>query len=103
VLEVYEADREKILKVGITMQRKWDDLCNHKFDLNNPKAHRNVGFMQAWAEEAEKRFEEIGFVVKIDITPAIAGVSTPTISIEERVKPELTDYERVIHEAKKDS
>ena len=99
----YKEDREKIFKVGVTMQKKWDDLCNHKFDLKNPKAHKNVGFMQAWAEEAEKRYQEAGFIVKIDITPAIAGVSPPTITIEDRVKPELTDHERIYHEVKKET
>lgn len=98
----YKEDREKIFKVGVTMQRKWDNLCEHKFDINNPKSNKNIGFMQAWAEEAEKRYNEIGFQVTIDITPAMAGISPPTITIDERVAPTLTDHERIAHEVKKE-
>lgn len=102
MLNVYKEDREKIFKVGVTMQKKWDYLCSHRFNTINPRATKNVSLMQAWAEEAEKRYKEIGFEVTIDITPAMAGISPPTITIDERVTPELTDHERIGYEIKKE-
>jgi hypothetical protein len=98
----YKEDRENIFKVGVVMQKKWDYLCEHRFDVDKPKSNKNVGLMQAWAEEAEKRYNEIGFEVTIDITPAMAGISPPTITIDERVTPTLTDHERIAHEIKKE-
>lgn len=102
MLNVYKEDREAIFKVGVKMQKKWDYLCEHKFNTVNPKATKNVSLMQAWAEEAEKRYKEIGFEVTIDITPAMAGISPPTITIDERVTPELTDHERIGYEIRKE-
>ena len=58
--------------------------------------------MQGWAEEAEKRYEEAGFKVTIDITPAMGGATPPTITIDDRVAPTLTDHERVSYEIKKE-
>jgi hypothetical protein len=98
----YAADREAIFKVGVVMQRKWDYLCQHRFELDKPKSNKNVGLMQAWAEEAEKRYLEAGFKVTIDITPALGGASPPTITIDDRVTPELTDHERIGYEVKKE-
>lgn len=98
----YREDREKIFKVGVIMQRKWDFLTQNRFDLDNPKSNKNVGLMQSWAEEAEKRYNEIGFEVTIDITPAMAGQSPPVITIQERITPELTDHERIGFEIKKE-
>jgi hypothetical protein len=98
----YKEDREAIFKVGVTMQKKWDFLCSNRFNLENPKAQKNVSLMQDWATEAEKRYAEAGFRVTIDITPAMAGIEPPTITIDERIEPELTDHERIYHEVKQE-
>lgn len=101
MLNVYQNEKEQIFKVGVVLQRKWDDACR-RMDIDNPKAKKNTPIMQSWVNEAKNRYAEIGFKVVVDITPAMAGVSPPTISIAERIEKQLTDHDRIRHEILKE-
>lgn len=101
-LNVYAEERKKIEEVGIIMQRKWNYLTDYKLNRDVPKSKKNIELMEEWAKEAQNRFLEAGFKVTVDITPAMANISPPTVSINDRVKPQLTDHERIAHEIKKE-
>lgn len=101
MLEIYKGEREKVFRVGMVLQRKWDDACK-KMDMDKPSSQKNSLIMEQWANEAKNRYAEIGFEVIVDITPSLAGVKPPTISLAERIEKKLTDHERIAHEIKKE-
>lgn len=100
MLNIYDSEREPIMKVGIVLQDKWNDLVT-KVDRNNLSSKRNSELMTAWADEARNRYRELGYVVEVDITPALADVATPTISFVDRVTKEEFDFDKMAYEVKK--
>jgi len=71
--------------------------------LNDKWAHKtaNVDNLQEYAYEATSRYAELGFIVNMDITPALVGVGYPDLAIVGRINPIETDHDRVRHEVRK--
>lgn len=96
----YDEDAEKVRKVGTDLNNKWNYLAR-KLDplpLNN-SVHRQM--IQVWHDEAVNRFAEAGFVVEVDVTPALAGLAPPTVSVVGKTEVKAFDFDKKAHEIKK--
>lgn len=98
--QVYDSEKEQIHKVAITLNQKWFDLCR-TLDLDNPGSQKNVVKMEAWANEAQNRYAEIGFKVFVDLAPVINGQAPPSVVVEDRIEQLTFDHDKMAQEVKK--
>lgn len=89
LIEVSRAEQEQIMKLAEILNLRW----SHKT--------ANAANLQEFAYEATSRFAELGFIVNVDITPALVGVGHPDIGIVGRVQPMEPDHDRIRHDIKK--
>lgn len=98
MLNVYDHEKKKIEEVGADLQRKWNFLARRLDD--NIYSNKNRKLIELWHQECMNKFKEAGFNVTVDVTPALANVSPPTITIESRTQPHVFDHERQAYEIK---
>lgn len=96
----YDEEQEKIREVGQDLNNKWRFVVSKLPDIPmaNDTARRMV---ERWHSEAVQRYQEIGFIAEVDITPALAGVGTPVISIVSRTEKHAFDHDKKAWEINK--
>lgn len=95
----YDEDAEKVRRVGTDLNNKWNYLAR-KLDplpLNNKIQTQMI---QVWHDEAINRFADAGFVVEVDVTPALAGLAPPVVSVVGKTEVSAFDYDKKAHEIK---
>ena len=98
-INLYDEDTEKIRKVGIVLQKKWNFIAQRLDPW--PYTEKNRKMIDLWHDEVVKHYEEIGFVAEVDVTPAYAKLSPPVISIVKRIRHHEFDFDKKIWEVKK--
>ena len=88
MIELYKDEREQILKLAYQIMDKYK--------------HRtaNSANLEELAKEAQGRFAELGFIVNVDVTPALVGIGPPDIAVVGRVNPQEPDHERIAKEVR---
>ena len=89
LLDVTEDELKAIYKLGEYITYKW----GHR------TATREA--LQEYAYEVTSRYAELGFIINVDITPALIGVGFPDVAIVSKIDTSETDHERIRHGIKK--
>ncbi len=89
---LYDEDQERIQKVGINLNQKYQYILRRMDET--PMSKKNRQLLTAWHDEVIHRYQEIGWVAECDITPALAGLAPPTIEIVGRVENHEFDFDK---------
>lgn len=89
LIEVSTEEAAAIYKIGEAMNTKWSHKTANRENL------------QEFAYEITSRYAELGFIVNVDITPALVGVGYPDVAIVGRIKPMEPDHDRIRYDIKK--
>lgn len=95
----YDEDAERVRKVGIDLNQKWNFVARR---LDNPLGSKvQQQMIQVWHDEAVNRYREAGFIVEVDITPALAGISPPTIAVVGKTEDKPFDHDKKAWEVRR--
>jgi hypothetical protein len=89
LIEVSTEEATAIYKIAENMNVKWSHKTANRDNL------------QEYAYELTSRYAELGFIVNVDITPALVGIGYPDVAIVGRIKPIEPDHDRIRHDVKK--
>lgn len=87
LLEVTKDELKKITDLQMMLQVKW----KHK--------EANLKNLEELQKEVVGRFMDIGYIVNVDITPALVGIGFPDIAIVGRIEG-MTDHEKIRKEVR---
>lgn len=96
----YDEDAEKVRRVGTDLNNKWNYLAR-KLDALPLNNKIQTQMIQVWHDEAVNRFADAGFVVEVDVTPALAGLAPPTVSVVGKTDVAEFDHEKKAYEIKR--
>lgn len=96
----YDEDAEKVRRVGTDLNNKWNYLAR-KLDPLPLNSKVQTQMIQVWHDEAVNRFADAGFIVEVDVTPALAGLAPPTVSVVGKTEKQAFDHDKKAHEIKK--
>lgn len=100
-MDIYDEEAAKIKEVGVDLNKKWQWLAKRlpPLPLQNEKARQAI---QIWHDEAVARYHDAGWIVEVDITPALSGLMAPTVSVVDRVqKISGFDFDKKQYEVRK--
>jgi hypothetical protein len=90
LIEVTKEEKIAIYKLTEYLSYKWSHKTANRANL------------QEFAYEASSRYAELGYIVNVDITPALVGVGRPDISIVGKIHNLETDHDRIRYDVKKE-
>ena len=93
---VYQDDVVKIQKLAQDIQEKW------YFRSLPERTKERQQILEEFEKEVRYKFREIGYVVNVDITAAIAGEGPPDVAIVKRVDFQEPDHDHARFDAVKE-